>query len=215
MEEKIIKQRKKRYVFLTVLLLAIVFITIFIPEKQNREQIEPEELLAELKDETRFFTTDEIAEKIIMEDPSLQLIDVRSPEEFEQYGLPGAINIPIENILDTEWTESLNQDIKTNVFYSNGTIYSSQAWLIIRRLNYKNSYVLKGGLNEWFSTIIMPKAPSSVEDDHAMDVYQFRKGASLFFGGAKGAVSDDTNETPKQVAPVKKKANHEEEEGGC
>ncbi len=215
MEEKIIKKRKKRYFFLTALLFAIAFITIFIPEKQNREQIGPEELLAELNDETRFFTTDEIAEKIIMEDPSLQLIDVRSAEEFEEYSLPGAINIPIENILDAKWTEYLKQDVKTNVFYSNGTIYSSQAWLIIRRLDYKNSYVLKGGLNEWFSTIIMPKAPSSVEDDHAIDVYQFRKGASLFFGGAKGAVSDDTNEEPKKAAPVKKKTSHVEEEGGC
>ncbi len=35
---------------------------------------------------------------------------------------PGAINIPLADLLSDQYTDILNQDVKMNVFYSNGTL---------------------------------------------------------------------------------------------
>ena len=43
----------------------------------------------------------------------------RTPEEFETYSLPGSINVPLSNLLSDEFSDILNQDAYTNVFYSN------------------------------------------------------------------------------------------------
>lgn len=211
-----VQRRKKRYFFLTALLLIVTFITIFIPEKTNRGQMTPEALLSELSDNSRFFTADEVTKKMILKDPSLLLIDVRTPEEFQEYSLPGAINIPLADLFDSKWEEYLNQDITTNVFYSNGTIYSSQAWLLTRRMKYENNYIMKGGLNEWFSTIMHPIAPSSTADDSEIAIYRFRVAAKSFFGKGNVAIDESSdNKEKKPTAPVKKKPKKVEEEGGC
>ena len=65
---------------------------------------------------------DEVADKIIKKDPSIQLIDVRNPNEFNKFSLPGAINIPLQDIIAEKWTEILDQGSKMNIFYSNGSL---------------------------------------------------------------------------------------------
>ena len=40
------------------------------------------------------------------------------------------------------------------ILYSNGDIESNLAFVYARGLNYKNIFVMKGGLNEWFNTVI-------------------------------------------------------------
>ena len=82
---------------------------------------------------------------IVKKDPSLQLIDVRSKDEFEKFSLPGAINIPIPDLLSESNLTQFDQDVKMNVFYANSTVVANEAWMIIRQLGYSNIYVLEGG----------------------------------------------------------------------
>ena len=44
-----------------------------------------------------------------------------------------------------------------NVFYSNGSVYANEAWMITRQLGYENNFVLEGGLNYWFGNILSPR----------------------------------------------------------
>ena len=211
---------KKRYYFVSALLFLLAFILFLLPYKKNRYEISPEHLLLEITNNDRFFSTDDVAKFIISGDPSIQLIDVRSPEEFAKFSLPGAINIPLADLLkkdeegDLEWEGYLNQDVKTNIFYSNGSIYANQAWMLCKRLGYPNNYVMKGGLNKWVETIMRPKMPlnSAPEDDWVK--YEFRKAASIYFGGGSFATEESSAPKPK-VTPVKKKKKKVEEEGGC
>ena len=78
--------------------------------------------LSEVNTRTQYITPDAVADMIIKKDPSLQLIDVRSQDEFEKFSLPGAINIPFNDLLSDQYTDILNQDVKMNIFYSNGTL---------------------------------------------------------------------------------------------
>ena len=212
---------KKRYISMSVVLLGLAFVLFLLPEKQNPKELKPEHLMAELNDETRFVSTDFVSDKIIQKDPSIQLIDVRTAEEFEKFKLEGALNIPLADILEKDekgnyvWEDYLNQDIKQNVFYSNGTVYANQAWMLLRRLNFKNNSVMKGGLNKWIETIIKPKKPHYSEGDDAFALYSKRKGASMYFGGGSVVPASSSDSTAKSKPIIKKNKKAAEEEGGC
>ena len=80
-----------------------------------------------------------------LKEKDVVVVDVRTPEEFKEYSLPNAINIPLAELLKTDekgayvWEDYINQDVKTNVFFSNGSIYSTRAWVICTRLKFKNN----------------------------------------------------------------------------
>ncbi len=174
------------------------------------------ELLAEATSTSQFISPDAIADMIIQKDPNLQLIDVRSPDEFLKFSLPGAINIPLTNLLSDEFKDILDQDIKMNVFYSNGTLHSNEAWMIATQLGYKNNYVLMGGLNYWAETIMNPTAPPSTSPDEELAKYDFRKGASQALGGeAAGSSVTGVSDIKVPAKPIIKKAAKKKVQGGC
>ena len=173
-----------------------------------------EQLLEEVKSGTQFIYPDEVAHMIVSKDPSLQIIDVRSADEFDKFSLPNAINIPLSDILNTDYQDYVDQDIKLNVFYSNGTTDSNQAWMITRQLGYENNYVLQGGLNYWAETIMNPEAPDENNPNEEIAKYNFRKGA----GGALGGASlEATSSAPVKSSkpPIKKRKKKKSVQGGC
>ncbi|MCY1635311.1 rhodanese-like domain-containing protein [Marinifilum sp. D737] len=202
------------------LILASVFIPLgiiiaAIPENTTKPfKLTAEELLDEVKDGTQFVSTDEIADMLVLKDPSLQLIDVRSQAEFEKYSLPGAINIPLTQILSDEYEEYIDQGVKMNVFYSNGNLKANEAWMLTRQLGYENNFVLQGGLNYWAETILNPQAPKSVMADDEIAKYDFRKGASAALGGGNAVVTN-TNTVKKPKPTIKKRKKKKRAAGGC
>jgi rhodanese-related sulfurtransferase len=204
----------KSRVILSISIIGLGVIIAAIPQNTTHPyKLTAEELLEEAYGRVQYFNPDEVAEMIVQKDPSFQLIDVRDPDEFEKFKLPGAINIPLPNLLDEEWLPYLDQDIRMNIFYSNGTLKSNEAWMITRTLGYNNNYVLEGGLNYWAETIMNPEQPASTSPNEEFAKYDFRQGASMALGG--GALSSNSESTsgPKpviQARPAKKRAA-----GGC
>jgi len=173
------------------------------------------ELLGEVTTRTQFVTPDVVADMLIKKDPSLRLIDVRSQDEFEKYSLPGAINIPVTDLLSDSYTDILNQDVKMNIFYSTGTITANEAWMITRQLGYTNNFVLEGGLNYWFEAILNPQEPASTSPDEEFAKYDFRKSASQALGGGLTVqtMPDQSISSPKPV--IKPVAKKKKPAGGC
>lgn len=116
--------------------------------------LKPKELLSQVLNDKASFTVDQAARFLISEDSSVQFIDLRSPEEFKAVNIPGSINIPYNTLIDRKPGSILNNGKTRNIFYSNGDFDSNYALTIARGLNLKNTYVMKGGLNEWFSTVM-------------------------------------------------------------
>jgi rhodanese-related sulfurtransferase len=203
--------------FLTLVLVIPALIIAMVPQNTMKPyKLTAEQMLAEIRTGTQFVSPDEVADKIIQKDPSIQLIDVRNPREFDMYSLPGAINIPLQNVLSEENTDILNQGTKMNIFYSNGSTEANEAWLLTRQLDYQNNYVLEGGLNYWMETIMNPTKPGNGVSNDEIARYDFRKAASAALGGG-GAISTVApfgapKGTPKPVVPVKKK---KKAAGGC
>ncbi len=201
---------------LALFIIPMGLIIAAVPQNTTRPyKLTAEELLSEVNTRTQYVTPDVVADMIIKKDPSLRLIDVRSQEEFEKFSLPGALNIPSADLLSDEYTDILNQDIKMNIFYSNGTLIANEAWMITRQLGYNNNFVLEGGLNYWFAAILNPAKPSTASPDEEFAKYDFRKSASraLGGGGVVEASPDQSVSLPKPAikpAPKKKKVA-----GGC
>jgi rhodanese-related sulfurtransferase len=124
--------------------------------------LKPQRLLSEVLNEDTYISVDQVARFIVSEDSSVQIIDLRTPEEFRTVNIPGSINIPYSKLLDTDPGTVLNNGKVRNIFYSNGDFDSNYALAIARGLNLKNTFVMKGGLNEWFSTVMN----SSFSGDH-------------------------------------------------
>jgi len=174
------------------------------------------QMLAEATSSSQFLSPDAVADLMIQKDPNLQLIDVRTPDEFLKFSLPGAINIPLSDLLSEEFKDLLDQDIKMNVFYSNGTLQANEAWMITTQLGYRNNYVLQGGLNYWAETIMNPGQPASTSPDEELAKYDFRKGASMALGGGvSGSMANSPADTKAPPKPIIKKETKKKVQGGC
>lgn len=137
----------KTYIILAVILLVLAFGLVILPSPNPKDEINPELLLQKINNPSRYLSPDQIAERIIDEDPSIMLIDVRDEESFNNFSLPGAYNIPFAQITDPKWGDYLGAENMDSILYSNGDIKSDQAWTIATRINYHNLYVMKGGIN--------------------------------------------------------------------
>ena len=206
----------KARIILATALVPLGLIIAAVPENTTKPyKLTAGQLLEEVKSGTQFIAAEEVADMLIAKDPSLQLIDVRNAAEFEKYSLPGAINIPLVDLLNTEWESYLNQDIRLNVFYSNGTNDANQAWMITRQLGYKNNYVLQGGLNYWAEAILNPETPPGSAPNEEILKYNLRKGAGMALGGEASANSAPVAAPSTTVPPIQKRETKKKVQGGC
>jgi rhodanese-related sulfurtransferase len=136
-------------------LLCLGLILALLPLSGSRSfSVKPQKLLSEMLDDDTYLTVDQVAKFVVSEDSSVQIIDLRSAEEFKTVNIPGSINIPYSKILDSDPSTVLNNGKSRNIFYSNGDLEANYAVAISHGLALKNTYAMKGGLNEWYNTIM-------------------------------------------------------------
>ncbi len=199
-------------VILTIIIISLGSIAAILPKKKTSSiKLDARELHKEITLGTYRVSTDELADRLINEDPSIQLIDVRSPEEYESFHLPGAINIPLDSILTEKWMPYVDQISNMNIFYSNGTTLSSEAVILTKQLGIRNNYVLSGGLNAWFSTIINPERPDPGAPRELWDQYDTRMAARQYFMGG-GSINQESAAPALPPVPRRKKTRVQ---GGC
>ena len=201
----------RNYIFLTALMLLLAFGTFFVSNSNKQKQIDTQKLLWEIIQPTRYVSTDQVAKMIIQKDPTLELIDVRSADEYAKFSLPNSINVPLDSIVNESSMDYFGIPGTNVVFFSNDDIKADEAWVLLKRLGFNATYVMKGGLNTWIETIIQPKEPSEESPRTAFETYEFRKGAQLFFTGAKL----EKTTTKKKKVVIKRKKKAVVASGGC
>jgi len=203
---------KTEYQVLAMLLILLAGGLVLLPKYEKNNGIKPETFLKNVMSTERYVSTDLIADKIIKQDPNLLLIDVRKKEDYDSFSLQNAVNIPLANVLSSDSEAYLNQKAFDVALYSNNNFYADQAWQLCNRMGYKHIYVLKGGLNEWFNTIINPKEPKVTDSELAFKQYNFRKAAAMYFGVGNSTITTKVK-TKKVIKLTKKKKKVAE--GGC
>lgn len=142
----------------SVLLVGVGIILAFLPfNAATSFRLKSDALLSKSASEDIYFTVDQVARMVNSEDSTVQIIDLRSAEQFKECNIPGSMNIPFDELLNPRWEETLNrQEVKT-IFYGNGELTANYAWTMVTGLGYPNNYVMKGGLNEWFETVMFSR----------------------------------------------------------
>jgi len=103
----------KNYIIPIIVLIGLSLALLLLPEKKFNKEMAPEELLMQINSTSRFITPDIVADRIIKKDPAMILVDVRSPEEYIKYSLPGSMNIPLSSLADSTTLDILGQEALT------------------------------------------------------------------------------------------------------
>lgn len=207
----------KGFYYLAPAILAIALVAAFIKVKPYHYEQNPEQLVVDIMQQSRFITADEVAKLLIDKDPSLLLIDIRPTTEYNLFSLDNAVNIPSDSLLTPNNIEYFKAGHNKVVLFGNGDVRSQMAWLELKKHGFNQVFVLKSGLNGWFTQIINPPTPMPYSSQAEFNQYSFRKAAGNFFSGATEVpvAQDGVKKTEKkEVAPrpVKKAAAAE---GGC
>ncbi len=105
------------------------------------------ELLARTKAEIQEVDTAG-ADALISADPSVIVLDVREPDEYEQGALPGAIHLPRGHLESQIENRLADHDAKVVVYCAGGT-RSAFAAKTLKELGYSDVVSMAGGFNKW------------------------------------------------------------------
>ncbi len=139
---------------ITVLLLLLSLILALLPLAANRSfRARPAQLLEEVLQDSTSFSADQVAAFIVREAGDVQLIDLRTANEYRDAFIPGSVSVPYADFIRTDpdvWLR--NSDIRV-VFYSSDATEAASAMTYARGMGYDNAYFLRGGMNEWIKTV--------------------------------------------------------------
>lgn len=166
----------------SIVLLSLGLILALLPLSGSKSFIvKPKNLLSEVLDNNTYLSVDQVAKFIVTEDSSIQIIDLRSPDEFRTANIPGSVNIPYSKLLENEQISLLSNGKSMNIFYSNGDFESNYALAIARGLNLKSTYVMKGGMNEWYNTVMNSSFKGEKISARENAVFEYRTRAKKMF----------------------------------
>ncbi len=170
-----IQNQRPSYVFPAMLLISLMVVFLLIPGQRSSSLREtgPKALHAELLTNDRFMNTQKVTYQIMQQKNDLILVDVRAAEDYQHFSLPGAVNIPMEEIPDRAYRRFFLENKAQLVFYGFGNSAAELAWTAARRAGYENIYVLNGGLNKMFDWLFKSSEKPN-EEQNLMKEFESR-----------------------------------------
>ena len=205
---------ERKYKILAILLVVLSFGLVILPKSHDPREMDPKLLLSSVVDKSHYLSVDQVTHRIIENDPTLMLIDLRPADQFKAFSLPGSINIQPDSLMSNTNAELYRQPGKVKVFYANADLTAEKAWLICTRYSVNRIYVMKGGMNEWFNTIIKEQTASPTASTTELDLISFRNAARQYFTGASIQAKAPVA-TSNEKIQVTRKAPAAKSGGGC
>jgi rhodanese-related sulfurtransferase len=161
----------KIVVVASVVAIAVGCVLATVPEREPRLIGKASDLAYQRNHPVPLMTADELAFRLLDQNPSIQLVDIRDPESFAKNGLPTAVNIPIEEFFGKQWDAILGARGKTKVFFGEDESAAAAAATLATLLGYKRARVLQGGLREFTNTILQAHEPARELTPEEHDTY--------------------------------------------
>lgn len=140
---------------ISIVLALVGFVLVLLPGVGGYSfKVRPNDLVQQSMNKETYLSVDKVATLLNNEDESLQLIDLRPQSEFERFNIPGSINIPYSEFFNRRPETWLYNPEARYVFYSNDGLNALYAMVLAKGLGYSNSFVMEGGLNEWFDKVM-------------------------------------------------------------
>jgi rhodanese-related sulfurtransferase len=143
----------------------------------GRPAVDASQLAMEIEAERDHITAPELAERIMRQDPTLRLVDLRPRGAYDQLRIPTASHATLEELT----RQSLPRDASI-VLYSEGGVHSAQAWVLLRLRGHRDVRFLREGIYEWLALVMEPRL---AVDATAAERAAFARAEeqSRFFGG--------------------------------
>jgi len=154
-------------------------------------------------------TAGELTQWIIENRQDYQLFDLRDPWQFDDYHIPGAINLPFAQFFAVENLKRLDKNKKI-VIYGLGAGQAAQTQLLLTMKGYR-AYSLTDGIIGWWDEVMTPTSirsanPQSSGYQQARQLREYFMGGGRA-GGAPAAVTPAAPAappaTPSAAAPAK------------
>jgi rhodanese-related sulfurtransferase len=167
----------KRYLGIALATIFISFTAFLMPERQSDilSRASDKNVLSTFHPEK--MTTDEFAFRIIDGDKKLNIIDLRSKEDFTQMSFPNSVNMNYENLFGKDAAKTFSKKNASYVIIANTEDEETKAAYIAGEIGYENVYVLSDGMNGFRDNVINFKAPQNTGTRHEADLYNFREKA--------------------------------------
>lgn len=172
------KKTMTRYAISIISAFLVIAFMAFTPDK--KQIIENRIVKAEQQKKCIFHevSADKLALEISNNHYKINVIDVRSPEEFEAYHIPLAINIPLSEIMDRKWELLFKQKIKANYFYADNDTIVKKACLLAKHVGKSENYILKESATEFKAMFQNPEPPGLQASKDEFNTFHFRTKAA-------------------------------------
>jgi hypothetical protein len=164
----------KKYAVAVVALFAGLAVVAFLP---GRKEIISRQIAEARRQQTCVFKeipADKLADEIVNKYYTLNIIDVRSPEEFEAFHLPMAVNIPFERIMDRQYEPLFRQRLKSNVFYADNDTLVRMACLKAKYIGKSENMILRESAQEFKNMFYEAQLPAADASKSELQTYHFR-----------------------------------------
>jgi thiosulfate/3-mercaptopyruvate sulfurtransferase len=146
----------------------------------------------------------ELADMLLADPQSVLLVDVRPPDEFATFHLPGAVNLDIVELLGARGDELFAAHTgKRIVLCSNGMTHPAQAWVELTRRGRTDVRVLEDGIDGFVRDVLTPPSLRGVTTEaRAAEEYAAFEAASAAFLADAGARTSEPQAAAQKSEPA-------------
>jgi rhodanese-related sulfurtransferase len=158
------------------LLVVLGLVLVFLPDYKTRIQHTVADPAYATSHPVKTMTADELAFRIVDQDPQLRIVDVRSPIAYASVALPASVNVSPSDLFNRSLAPVASRRLK-KVILGDNEDDERQAYGVLEQLGYENLAVLAGSFSSFKRTFLedTPFAPTGSRYDE--DVRAFREQA--------------------------------------
>lgn len=197
---------RNKYAYAVLALFVVLGIVALLPGKYD---IINKRIAEAKRQQTCVFkeiSADKLANEIVNNYYLLNIIDVRSSEEFEKFHLPMAINIPFDQIMERQYEPLFRQKLKTNIFYADSDTLVRMACLKAKFIGNSENMILKEKADEFHRMFFELEAPPADSPKNVLDIYNFRSQSAANMMSLVDALKNIGAPVKREVVAVR---------GGC
>jgi hypothetical protein len=184
----------------------VLVIIVFTPDRKSRMETRVNDVLSHAELGSVEVPADKLANEIVNNYYRINIIDVRTPEAFNTYHLPFAINIPFDKMNDRQWNNILNQKHKANYFYADDLQAAKKGYLMAEYLGKAENYLLTESPANFKKMFYELEAPGTDAGKNEVNIYNFRKKVATDMRILVDALKNSTEPVVVKTTKIK---------GGC
>lgn len=177
-ENKLAPYKKRNYILAMTLPVIVLLLIMILPSKSEIISNKITKAKEQKKCTFKEISADKLAYELTNNYYLINIIDVRSEEEFKKYHLPLAINIPFDEMTEREWKPIFKQNIKKNIFYADSDTLVRMSCLKAKFVGKSQNFILNVSTTEFNKQFFELEEPSPQAKKQEQEEYAFRLTAS-------------------------------------